>query len=230
VSDILRILRERPELWFVPAIVLSLVTAFTEIGEAALGPAVLRRLALTTPDPILPFTLTAALVTAPFLVLQMRRRTSLSRWRAVVIGASVPVGAVGLFEIPYQEIRAAAFPGLAGVGLPTGAVVALTAWILVGFSGIGWMRFDRVTAALGLALILGFAAWWALGYPQVVTPPGGNLPIAYAFNVGLKWLCFTWFAALILRGLPSRDPSSDGDGPEAAPHEPRGSDPASHSG
>jgi hypothetical protein len=209
-----QVLRDRPEAWFLPAAALSLVTAFTAAGQSTLGPAVLRRLAFMAPDPILPFTLAAAVITGPYVAIEFRRRTTMALWRSILVGVSVPVGGVGLFEIPYQEIRAQVYPALTG-GLSVGAAVALLAWVLVGFTGIGWMKVDRAVVIVGGLLIAGFAVWWLVGYPQVETPPGGNRWVAYAFNVSLKWACFAFFAALArgeVSGVDSKVPCSSSPG------------------
>jgi hypothetical protein len=210
IEAAVRLLRTRPEFWFAATAALSAVTSFTAAGTALLGPAVIRRLSGMTPDPILPFTLAAALVSAIVVWRALARRSTLSGARRLLVAISVCIGPVGAFEIPFQLIRGYVFPSLAGGEVGAGTWLALSSWVLVGLTGLALMRFSWRFVGLGMATVLGFLAWWAVGFPQVTFGSPTQVAVAYLFNVPLKFAAFALFALPLvegLRGLTSGGPA-----------------------
>jgi hypothetical protein len=191
-SAVGRLLRQRPETWLFPAVALALITSFTELGQTTLGPAVLRRLAFITPDPILPFTLAAAFVVSPIAWLCFRRM-QVGMLRSSLLSLTVPVGAVGGFEIPYQLIRGSVYPTLDGGPIGLGGLLGLAAWVIVGLSAIGFWKFSWTWVLVLIGTTAGFFAWWAVGFPQVTSGGPNEILVAYIFNVPLKFAAFGIF-------------------------------------
>jgi hypothetical protein len=183
-------LRRRPEAWFIPAALLVALTSLTRLGQSDIGWAVFSRVTFATADPIIPFTLAFAFATSAAIVFILYRQHHLNAPRSLLVAIASVIGAVGVFEIPYQAIRGYVFPTLDGGWPSFGAWLALCAWVILGFTGVGFMRVSRPLAVLLGLIALGFLGWWAFGYPSASVPPGGNLAVAYAFNVPLKLGCF----------------------------------------
>jgi hypothetical protein len=214
MESAIRILRSRPEFWFFVTVIASGLTSFTSAGTRVLGPAVIRRLSGVTPDPILPFTLSAALVSAIIVWWQLARLSDLSRVRRFLITMSICVGPVGAFEVPYQAIRGYVFASSLGGEASIGTWIALGCWILVGLTGIGWMRVTRRTWILAAAMAIGFLGWWAVGYPQVTFSTSSQVAIAYLFNVPLKFGAFALFVLPLVDGLRSVKADAETDSTE----------------
>jgi hypothetical protein len=208
------VLATRPEIWFVPSVLIALVTSFTSVGQAVLGPAVIRRLAFVTPDPILPFTLAAGVLFGGATYVRVSRRGTLGWPRRLLVALSVPVGAVGLFEIPYQAIRDAVYPATYAPALGYHPWLALACWVVVGFTGLGLWAWSPRIAALALATGTGFALWWAVGFPQATSGDPGQALLGYLFNVPLKFACFGLYGLPLLgQGAGSRNRSGASGGP-----------------
>jgi hypothetical protein len=198
------LLRRRPEIWFVPAIALAVVTSFTDVGQAVLGPAVIRRLTLVTPDPILPFTLAGAVVCGVLVFLTLTWRTGLGVVRSVIVSVSAPIGAVGGFEIPYQVIRDQVYPSYSLTSYGYHSWLALGAWVIVGLTGMGYWRWTWKVAALLASTAAGFLIWWELRYPQVTSSIAGDSQLAYLFNVSLKFAAFALFTLPLFEARDTR--------------------------
>ena len=184
-----------------PAAILAAVTSFTDVGQAVLGPAVERRLEGVTPDHILPFTLAAAIVSGAVILVVLHRRTSLHPVRSLLVALGAIVGAVGAFEIPYQAIRDAVYPATNAPGVGYHSWLALGAWVILGFTGLGYWKVSRRWLLLFGATVAGFLGWWAVGYPQVTSSMPDQVDLGYLFNVPLKFAAFALFCLPVVEGV-----------------------------
>ncbi|HEV2316004.1 MAG TPA: hypothetical protein VGV89_00290 [Thermoplasmata archaeon] len=200
-------LRARPELIAIPTAVAFLV--FTVLYDWATEPglstpftflgALLVALVLGPPGenlgPIFPITWVSAWVTFFVVLWLLRTRTELGTVRAVLVAATVPFGATGVFEISYQ---------LMGSVLQPWAFHAVYAWWVlwtaIGFTGIGYFRFGRAVWVLLTGYLGGFLAWGATGFDQVEWGPPATHPLAYGFNIPLKIAAFVLFGLVVHYG------------------------------
>jgi hypothetical protein len=148
---------------------------------------VLDRLTFATPDRIIPFTIAAALICAPLVWWVLYNWTGLDPVRSLMIAVSVPIGAVGAFEIPFQVIRGLVYPSPVVATLGFQPALALASWVVVGLTGIGFWKVTRLYGFLLALTAAGFLIGWALGYPQVTSVVTDQIDLAYVFNVPLKF-------------------------------------------
>jgi hypothetical protein len=218
-AEVADLFRQRPEYWFIATVALAALTSFTNIGQAVLGPAVLRRLTFVTPDPILPFTLGAAAVAVISVAAALKKWGRLDTLRTIVVAASVPIGAVGAFEIPFQLIRAQAYPAVAGGPVDYHPYLALSIWVLVGFTSVGYWKLTSRFFALLVGTFVGFLLWWSVGYPQVTSGVTAQVELGYLFNVPLKFAAFAIFALPILEWARARHSTRVATSPESEPNQ-----------
>jgi len=158
------------------------------------------------PDPVVPFTVGATVVTAVVLTWILSPRIG---WiRAALVGVSTPVGAVGVFEIAFAFIL---YP--ASFWVPAhldvsywGYAFAVLSYALFGLVGGGWWKVPRWWWYLLLAVAAGFSIWYAAGVPLTVPSMGGHdtpsnlLGAALVGNVALKWAVFVLLGAPVVVG------------------------------
>ncbi len=158
------------------------------------------------PDPVLPYTLAATVTTAIFLTWILTPRVGAIR--AALVGISTPVAAVGSFELAFLFILyPSAFWIPAHLDLTYwGYAIAILSYAMFGFVGGGWWKIPRWWWLFLVAVVVGFAIWYAAGVPLPVSEIGGHhtppdlLGVALAGNVALKWAVFVLFAAPIALG------------------------------
>ncbi len=119
--------------------------------------------------------------------------------RAVFLGAAVPFGATGGFEIVYQLVGDRVQPW--GFGMSTVAWVGIVLWTLPGVATAPWWKVGRWFGLLLAIEAIGFVAWASIGYPQVTWGSLTQVPLAYAFNIGLKVGAFLLIAAPTYEGV-----------------------------
>ena len=171
------------------------------------------------PDPVVPFTVGATVITTIALTVVLTPRIGVPR--SVLVGISVPVSAVGVFELVYLFLlhpTAFWYPANPDPYF-WGYVAALLSYAAFGLVGAGWWRIPSWWWPMLLGVIAGFAAWYAAGMPLTVASIGGHatpanlLGIALVVNVALKWAIFVLLAAPIATGarvgVAHRTPTSD---------------------
>lgn len=222
-STIQRVWRGHPEIVFLLCLAVLYEVNYTSIATHGWVPWTFQELTFQrVPDPVVPFTIGATVVCAVVLAAVLTPQIGLPR--AVLVGISVPVAAVGAFELAYLfMIDPAAF------WIPSnpdplywGYVAALLSYVVFGFVGVGWWRVPRWWWYVLIGVAAGFAIWYAAGVPLTLpsiggrtTPPGLLLPVLVG-NVILKWAVFILFAAPIMEGVrrgASRNADSDASPP-----------------
>lgn len=207
--------RRRPELLFLPTA--GVMVAFSIAPFAfGIGWGVKFLVWLSSPDQpvIYPVTWTASWLSFLLTATVAWRRRGLHPLRAVFVGAALPFGATGTFEIVYQFIGAGVQPG--GFGMSTISWIGIVLWTLPSVTAVPYWRVTRTFWAVLLAEAVGFAAWAAVGYPQVTWGNIAQEPAAYAFNIALKLGAFALFALPTLAGLRTQPASEQPGGASPA--------------
>ena len=200
-SRVIRFWRGHPEFVFVLCLGFLLFVNFGGAPTDGWVPWTFQELTLQRiPDPVVPFTVGATVVTAVALTWILSPRIG---WvRAALIGVSTPVGVVGVFELGFLFI---VYPAAFWVPAHLSWAYwdygfAILSYALFGLVGGGWWRVPRWWWFLLLAVVVGFATWYAAGVPLTVPSIGGRatpanlLGIALVGNVALKWAVFVLLA------------------------------------
>jgi len=197
-----RAVRRRPELLFLPFAAFWLLV---NVAPWGFGPSYLYSfyLAFTgqKSDIIFPYTYAFAVVTFAGILLAGHRWTRLGLGRTFLIAGTVPFAGPGVFEVVFQEAGAYFHPSLfIGYAQPY-VMFSYCSWVVLGLTGLGWWRLTwRWAVALGYTVV-GFLAWFALGFPLVSTGSFDQVPWAYFFNISLKASCFLVFVIPIVEGM-----------------------------
>ena len=206
-SRVLRVWRGYPEIAFLLCLTFFFGVNYSGIPTHGWVPWTFQELTLQrVPDPVVPYTLLATAATSVALTALLTPRIGVPR--AVLIGVSVPVGVVGLFELAYLFVlHPGAFWGSTLLDPAfSGYLLALTSYAVFGLVGGGWWKVPRWWWYLLIGAIAGFASWFLAGVPLPEsavgghTTPGDLLGVALVVNVVLKWTVFVLAAAPIVVG------------------------------
>jgi hypothetical protein len=153
-------------------------------------------LLVPTANQISPVTWSAAWLTFGTTFFLMFLRTRLNVLRCMMVAASIPFGATGLFEILFQLIGVT-------VHFRWGPYdwFALLLWTAIGIAGV---PFWKITRLFWLSLTVfagGFSVWLLAGFPQVTWGTIESVSVAYGFNIALKAMAFIVFALPTLQGI-----------------------------
>ena len=210
------------------------MTNFSGIASNTWVPWTFQELTLQRiPDPVVPFTVAASVVATVGVSWALTPRIGVVR--AVLVGVSTPVGAVGAFELAFLFIAyPSAFWIPAHLGLDYwGYALEILSYALFGLVGGGWWRTPRWWWLLLGGVTAGFAIWYLVGVPLTVPSIGGHttapnllLP-ALVGNVVLKWAVFVLLAAPPVLGARRSGRTGPSNQPRASPD---GSEPSSDEG
>lgn len=212
-SRVLQLWRGYPEVIFLLGLGSLLAVGVSGIPTHGWVPWTFQELTLQRiPDPVVPFTVGATIATSVVLTILLTPRIGVVR--AALIGVSVPVSVVGIFEISYLFLLhpSAFWPPANPNPDFWGYVLALVTYAAMGLVGGGWWRVPRWWGGLLIAVVAGFVLWFAAGVPLPQPSVGGHttpsdlLGVALVGNVALKWGVFVLMAAPIAMGARSPDP------------------------
>jgi hypothetical protein len=193
------VLWDHPEFVFLPSIVILFVVSD---APSIFGPQYAVRFGAYLSNPnqggIFPFTWTASWCTFLIATYAGVRWTSLRLPRSILVAASLPFGATGVFELVYQFTGSVVQPW--GFNMAAFAWFDLVLWTAVGFTSCVYWRITWDYLVLLGLFALGFIAWAAIGYPQITWGTIAQQPIAYGLNVALKGGAFALFLLPTLRG------------------------------
>jgi hypothetical protein len=195
-----RVLQKRPELLFMPLTGVCLLFSLAPFAYGwQWGLNFIHYLISPTANQISPATWSAAWIAFGSTFLLMFRWTRLSVLRCVMVAASIPFGATGLFEILFQ-----------GLGLTFRPLwfhwgpydwFALSLWTAISITAVPFWKITRLFWLFLAAFAGGFSAWVLSGYPQATWGTIETVPVAYAFNITLKVIAFVLFALPTLQGI-----------------------------
>ncbi len=200
--------RAHPEVPFAVCLAFFWVANYTSFGNTGWAPWSFQELTLQRiPDPVLPFTLAATVATFGILLWTLHRPVGVLR--AALVAVSIPLGAVGFFELLFQFLfNPANFWVPAHLNLAYwGYAFAILSFALFGLVGAGWWVLNRAWWALLAATAAALAFWSLIGLPLPVSPldghvtPSWELGIALVINVGLKWAVFALLTVPVLNGV-----------------------------
>ncbi len=195
-----RFFRRHPEWLFVPlaAVMVAFGLAPSPL-QSEWGAKFLTYLSSPAHPVIFPVTWTASWASFGVIAVLSWRWAGLHPLRAVCLGAAIPFGATGGFEIVYQLVGDRVQPW--GFGMSVIAWVALVLWTLPGVATAPWWKVGRPFWALLAMEAIGFGAWVAIGYPQVTWGSPAEQPLAYGFNILLKVGAFLLVAVPTYEGV-----------------------------
>jgi len=202
--------RARPEVLFAP---LAVLFAVVNVAPWGLGTTYVTTFVawftLQRSNPIFPVTWLSAVVLFATMQYLYLRRTRVAWWRTFLMAATLPFTGAGLFELLY-ELCGKLTHSWWTASLWT--FVSLGTWISLGFVGVGSWKFSRRFWVLFGGILLGFAAWSAIGFPVIDFGSPSQVAWAYAFNVPLKVACFILVGlppmeGLLVGGHPARTPT-----------------------
>lgn len=126
-----------------------------------------------------------------FAVYRLRAERLLSLYYA----ASAPILAIVLFEDLWHLFGgfAPTFPAHLKDVNAAGFLI-LGTWTAYGAITVRFWTFGRLQGIGFAGYLVGWSAWFLAGYPQVA----GGSEVAFAFNLGLKWLSFAVVALLLV--------------------------------
>jgi hypothetical protein len=193
----IRVLQERPELLFVPLTGVCFLLSLAPFAYGwQWGQTFVHYLVVPTANQISPVTWSAAWISFVGTFFLMFLWTHLNTWRCAMVAASIPFGATGLFEILFQSIGVT-------VHFAWGPYdwFAISLWAAIGITGLPFWKLTWVFWLSLAGIIGGFWAWALVGFPQVTWGTIENVPVAYAFNIGLKVMIFVLFALPTIQGI-----------------------------
>jgi hypothetical protein len=195
-AELFEVLEQRPEFLFIPLVLLVFGPGLLSSGPASLS-VFLQYLLNPNPDPgyapIHVVTFSAAWGSLLLGIYKLRERLGLLR--SILVSASVPFGATGLFEIVYLSLGrlsqpwAFSQPDWVGLLIWSSPVIATLPF---------WRRRMKFPLAMLITTGAGFLIWFIVGYPQVTWGNFFQLPVAYLLNSTLKLLCFMVFLIPLL--------------------------------
>lgn len=206
-SRILRVWRGHPEIPFALCLAFLLYVEFGKVTTNSWVSWTFQELTFQrVPDPVVPFTVGATVVTTIVLAWTLTPRIGVLR--AALVGVSTPVGVVGMFELAFVLI---VYPSVFWIPAHLnwgywGYAFALLSYALFGLVGGGWWSVPRWWWLLFAGVVAGFVIWYAAGVPLTVPEIGGHstptslLRIALIGNVLLKWAVFILVAAPVVVG------------------------------
>ncbi|MHB8565494.1 MAG: hypothetical protein ACYC7D_04590 [Nitrososphaerales archaeon] len=188
---------------------IPLATIFLVINVGGYGlkyvAAFLQYFTLQQSNQIFPFTLAAAWIVFIACFIVSIKRAHLNPLRAFVVAATLPFSGAGGFELIYQLIGERVQPCCFGpnAAAPVGPYEILSAltWVALGLTGLGFWKITRKFWIICLLIVLGFAVWVWIGFPQVTWGSPEQEPLAYALNILLKGGLFLIFLIPVLDGM-----------------------------
>ncbi len=202
-------LKERPELLFLPLVFLVVALGWFISGPSWFSK-LLQYLLSPNPDPSYApvhfVTFTAAWISFGISLWKCR---GLTFKQNALLSASVPFGGTGLFEIIYQALGKLSQPAaFQATALQWTGVVA---WAALGLVAVPYWQITKAFYGVLAGTIVGFLAWFVIGYPQVTWGTMFQQPTAYLLNSALKLTCILLFLVPIkppkaqqLRGYPKQ--------------------------
>jgi hypothetical protein len=192
--------QERPELLFVPLTGVCLLLSMAPFAYGwQWGQNFVHYLVSPTANQISPVTWSAAWVTFGTTFFLMFRWTRLNALRCAMVGASIPFGATGLFEVLFQGIGLTFRPLWFHWGPYDWFVLLL--WTSIGITGVPFWKITRLFWFSLAVFVGGFSAWVLAGYPQATWGTIESVPVAYGFNIILKAMAFVLFSLPLLQGI-----------------------------
>jgi hypothetical protein len=194
-----RWLWEHPECVFLPLVILLFLVNDAPFG---FGPGYSIKFVAYLGDPgqggIFPVTWAASWCTFVIAAVAGRRWTNLGTVRSMLVAASLPFGATGVFEIVYQLVGDWVQPG--GFHMSHFSWISIVLWAAVGATSFVYWRVSWEFGLVVVLLVGGFLAWAAEGYSQITWGSITAEPWAYGFNIALKVGAFVLFLLPTLRG------------------------------
>jgi hypothetical protein len=144
---------------------------------------------------VFPITYASALLTLAGSAYLFRMRIGLSWIRSLVLGAGLATAGAGLFELLWQGMGYLFYPSQITGGIWLANYVLNGSWIFLSFGSIQYWKISRNFLVTGIALVVGWVVWIALGFPQVFSSAG---PVGLVMNSSLKVLSFVLLSSLVI--------------------------------